>query len=67
MRWVDVWPKRSAATNSSIAIAIVSNINGYVHEIRKIADLAHAYGGYVYVDAIQAAGKPDQAAELELF
>lgn len=39
-----------------IAIAIVSNINGYVHEIRKIADLAHSHGAYVYVDAIQAAG-----------
>jgi selenocysteine lyase/cysteine desulfurase len=39
-----------------IAIAIVSNVNGYVHEIRKIADLAHAHGAYVYVDAIQAAG-----------
>ena len=39
-----------------IAIAIVSNVNGYVHEIRKITDLAHAHGAYVYVDAIQAAG-----------
>ena len=39
-----------------IAIAIVSNVNGYVHEIRRIADLAHAHGAYVYVDAIQAAG-----------
>ena len=39
-----------------IALAIVSNINGYVHEIRRIADLAHSHGAYVYVDAIQAAG-----------
>lgn len=39
-----------------ISLAIVSNINGYVHEIRRIADLAHAHGAYVYVDAIQAAG-----------
>jgi selenocysteine lyase/cysteine desulfurase len=39
-----------------IAIALVSNVNGYVHEIRRIADLAHSYGAYVYVDAIQAAG-----------
>lgn len=39
-----------------IAIAIVSNINGYLHEARRIADLAHANGAYLYVDAIQAAG-----------
>ena len=39
-----------------IALAIVSNVNGYVHEIRRIADLAHSHGAYVYVDAIQAAG-----------
>jgi selenocysteine lyase/cysteine desulfurase len=39
-----------------IAIALVSNINGYVHEIRKISDLAHAHGAYVYADVIQAAG-----------
>ncbi len=39
-----------------VAIALVSNVNGYVHEVRKIADLAHAHGAYVYADAIQAAG-----------
>lgn len=39
-----------------IAIALVSNVNGYVHQIRRIADLAHAHGAYVYADAIQAAG-----------
>jgi selenocysteine lyase/cysteine desulfurase len=39
-----------------IAIALVSNVNGYLHEIRKISDLAHANGAYVYADAIQAAG-----------
>ncbi|MBM3737934.1 MAG: aminotransferase class V-fold PLP-dependent enzyme [Acidobacteria bacterium] len=39
-----------------IAIALVSNVNGYVHEVRRIADLAHAHGAYLYCDAIQAAG-----------
>ncbi|MFN7919458.1 MAG: aminotransferase class V-fold PLP-dependent enzyme [Bryobacteraceae bacterium] len=39
-----------------IAIALVSNVNGYVHEVKRIADLAHAHGAYLYVDAIQAAG-----------
>ena len=39
-----------------IAIALVSNINGYLHDIRTISELAHAHGAYVYVDVIQAAG-----------
>ena len=39
-----------------IAIALVSNVNGYMHEIKKISQLAHAHGAYVYADVIQAAG-----------
>jgi len=39
-----------------ISIALVSNVNGYVHEVRKISDLAHAHGAYLYCDVIQAAG-----------
>jgi selenocysteine lyase/cysteine desulfurase len=39
-----------------IAIALVSNVNGYIHEVRRISDLAHAHGAYLYCDVIQAAG-----------
>lgn len=39
-----------------IAIALVSNVNGYLHDVKRISDLAHAHGGYVYADVIQAAG-----------
>jgi selenocysteine lyase/cysteine desulfurase len=39
-----------------IAIALVSNINGYVHQVKAISDLAHAHGAYLYCDVIQAAG-----------
>ncbi len=39
-----------------IAIALVSNVNGYVHQVKKISDLAHAHGAYLYCDVIQAAG-----------
>ena len=39
-----------------IAIALVSNVNGYMHEMKKISDLAHAHNAYVYADVIQAAG-----------
>ncbi|HUQ92393.1 MAG TPA: aminotransferase class V-fold PLP-dependent enzyme [Bryobacteraceae bacterium] len=39
-----------------IAIALVSNVNGYVHDVKAISDLAHAHGAYLYCDVIQAAG-----------
>jgi selenocysteine lyase/cysteine desulfurase len=39
-----------------IAIALVSNVNGYLHDVRRISDLAHAHGAYLYCDVIQAAG-----------
>lgn len=39
-----------------IAIALVSNVNGYLHDVKAISDLAHAHGAYLYCDVIQAAG-----------
>jgi selenocysteine lyase/cysteine desulfurase len=39
-----------------ISIALVSNVNGYAHEVKKISDLAHAHGAYLYTDVIQCAG-----------
>ncbi len=39
-----------------IAIALVSNVNGYLHDIKAISDLAHAHGAYVYTDIIQCVG-----------
>ena len=39
-----------------IALALVSNINGYLHDIKAISRLARAHGAYVFVDVIQAAG-----------
>ena len=37
-------------------MALVSNVNGYMHDVKAISDLAHAQGAYVYGDIIQAAG-----------
>jgi selenocysteine lyase/cysteine desulfurase len=37
-------------------VALVSHQNGYRHDLRPLADLAHAYGAWLYTDAIQAAG-----------
>jgi selenocysteine lyase/cysteine desulfurase len=39
-----------------ISVAWVSNLNGFRHEMRPLADLAHANGAYLYSDAIQAIG-----------
>ena len=39
-----------------VSLALVSNINGYLHDVRKTADIAHAHGAYVYGDVIQGAG-----------
>jgi len=39
-----------------ISVALVSHQNGYVHDLRTLAELAHSYGAYLYADAIQAVG-----------
>jgi selenocysteine lyase/cysteine desulfurase len=39
-----------------VSVAWVSNINGFRHDMRPLADLAHAHGAYLYTDAIQAIG-----------
>jgi len=39
-----------------VSVAWVSSVNGYRHDMRPIADVAHAHGAIVYADAIQAVG-----------
>ncbi len=39
-----------------VSMALVSNINGYMHDAKAISDLAHANGALVYGDIIQAVG-----------
>jgi selenocysteine lyase/cysteine desulfurase len=39
-----------------VSVAWVSHQNGFRHEMRPIADLAHAHGAVFYADAIQAVG-----------
>src|SRR5262245_4199657 len=39
-----------------VSMALVSNVNGYLHDARAISDLAHAHGAYVFADLVQAAG-----------
>lgn len=39
-----------------VAIALVSNVNGFLHEVREISEMAHARGALLYADIVQAAG-----------
>jgi selenocysteine lyase/cysteine desulfurase len=39
-----------------VSLALVSNVNGYLHDAKAIANVAHANGAYVYADIVQAAG-----------
>lgn len=39
-----------------VSLALVSNVNGFMHDCRAISRLAHARGALVYADIIQAVG-----------
>jgi selenocysteine lyase/cysteine desulfurase len=39
-----------------ISVSWVSHQNGYCHDLRALAELAHAHGSYLYADAIQGVG-----------
>ncbi|MBT4499865.1 MAG: aminotransferase class V-fold PLP-dependent enzyme [Gemmatimonadetes bacterium] len=39
-----------------ISISLVSNVNGYLADVKTLSDLAHAHDAYLYADIIQAAG-----------
>jgi selenocysteine lyase/cysteine desulfurase len=39
-----------------VAVSLVSWYNGFQHDLKRVCDLAHASGAYVYADIIQAAG-----------
>ncbi len=39
-----------------VSVALVSQVNGFVADVKAISQIAHAHGAYVYADIIQAAG-----------
>jgi selenocysteine lyase/cysteine desulfurase len=39
-----------------VALSFVSYLNGFVPDVKRVCDLAHAHGAHVYTDVIQAAG-----------
>jgi cysteine desulfurase/selenocysteine lyase len=39
-----------------VSVSHVSHRNGYVYDLKGLADVAHAHGAYLHVDGIQAVG-----------
>lgn len=39
-----------------VAISAVSTTNGFQHDLKRVCDIAHAHGAYVYADLAHAAG-----------
>lgn len=39
-----------------IAVSWVSSVNGHVENLKRLSDLAHAHGAYLYADIIQGCG-----------
>jgi selenocysteine lyase/cysteine desulfurase len=52
----DDFARRVDSRTRLIAVSYVSSVNGLRHDIRALADLAHAHGALLHVDAIQALG-----------
>ena len=40
----------------ALVVSHVSYLNGFRHDLKKLADLIHAYGGYLVVDSAQGVG-----------
>jgi selenocysteine lyase/cysteine desulfurase len=39
-----------------VAVSLVSWYNGFQHDLKRVCDLAHSHGAYVYADIVQAVG-----------
>jgi selenocysteine lyase/cysteine desulfurase len=39
-----------------VSMAMVSNVNGFMHDVKAVTSIAHARGAHVFADIIQAAG-----------
>ena len=53
---IEDFEARVDARTRMISVAWVSNRNGYRHDIKNLAELAHRHGGYLFADGIQCFG-----------
>ncbi|MBK5258858.1 MAG: aminotransferase class V-fold PLP-dependent enzyme [Thermoanaerobaculia bacterium] len=56
---IDLDAMRAAIDDTTLLVSVMlaQNETGVIHPVRAIADLAHARGALIHVDAVQAAGK----------
>ncbi len=47
------------ARTKLVSVSWVSHVNGYHHDLKALAEIAHAQGAYLYADAIQGVGMLD--------
>ncbi len=55
----DAFAQRMDDRTRLISVSWVSHQNGYRHDLKSLAELAHAHDAYLYVDAIQGVGTLD--------
>jgi selenocysteine lyase/cysteine desulfurase len=55
---IDYGQMAAAVTDKTklVAVSAISTANGFQHDLKRVCDIAHAHGAYVYVDMVHAAG-----------
>ena len=53
---IDEFEKLVDENTRIVSVSWVSHENGYQHDLKGLASLAHSHGAYLYVDAIQGVG-----------
>jgi selenocysteine lyase/cysteine desulfurase len=55
---IDLADMEKAVTKDTklVALSLVSTVNGFQHDLKRVCDIAHAKGALVYADLVQAAG-----------
>jgi selenocysteine lyase/cysteine desulfurase len=56
---VGAFAEQVDARTRLVSVSWVSHQNGYAHDLKALAELAHAHGAYLYADAIQGIGMID--------
>ncbi len=57
-RSIDIADIEAAVTPQTklVALSLVSTVNGFQHDLKRVCEIAHAKGAYVYADIVHAAG-----------
>lgn len=55
---IDLRDVEAAISQSTrlVAVSLISNVNGFQHDLKALCEMAHSKGALVYADIIQAAG-----------